>query len=54
MAERDMTPDERERFEQEILHHEDKEKDLGGPASEPEVREEQKKPEAPVVLPNPD
>ena len=49
-----MTPDERERFEQEILHHEDREKDLGGPASEPEVREDPEKLKQPVVPPNPD
>ena len=53
MAERDMTPEERERFEKEILH-EDNGEDVGGPASDPEVGEEHKTPEAPIVLPNPD
>ena len=54
MAEREMTPDERERFEKEILHHEDTGKDLGGPASEQEVREDHGKLPQPVVPPNPD
>ena len=55
MAERDMTPDERERFEHDILRDEGKSKDEGGPASEPEVGEEQQKPDRSVPLPpNPD
>ena len=43
-----MTPEERARFEKEILH-DDKEKGLGGPASEPEVREERRKQEGSVL-----
>lgn len=49
-----MTPEERERFEKEVLHHADKGKDLSGPAGEPEVREKRKQPEGLVVPPNPD
>lgn len=53
MAERDMTPEERERFEREQVHDEDRQ-DSGGPASE---TDSQSKPEpitAPVVVGNPD
>jgi hypothetical protein len=54
MPERDMTPDERKRFEEDVLHREDKRKDDGGPASEPEVKDERSKPQGPVLSPNPD
>jgi hypothetical protein len=54
MPERDMTPDERKRFEEGVLHQDDQRKDEGGPASDPEVRDDQRKPKGPVLPPNPD
>jgi hypothetical protein len=54
MAERDMTPDELERFEHEVIHHEIED---SGPASEPDAQD-QPQPERPlgtrVIPPNPD
>ncbi len=55
MAERDMTPEERARFEKEVVQHEDERTDLGGPASDPQVRDERRKPEGSMLPPpNPD
>jgi hypothetical protein len=54
MADRDMTPDELERFEHEVIHHEIED---SGPASEPDAQD-QPQPERPVgipvIPPNPD
>ena len=52
MAEHEITPEERERFEKEVLKHEDK--DSGGPASEPQIRDERQKPQGSVLPPTPD
>jgi hypothetical protein len=49
MKERDMTADELERFEDEIVHHET---EKPGPASEPDVQDK-RPPEMPIP-PNPD
>jgi hypothetical protein len=54
MPEREMTPEERKRFEEEVLHHEDREKESGGPASEPEIRDDREPSQGPRVVPNPD
>jgi hypothetical protein len=40
----DMTPEERERFERDTIHHEREEQPDGGPASEPDVRPDQPDP----------
>ena len=53
MPARNMTPDERRRFEEGVLQDEDKQKDEGGPASDPQVREEREKPKGSVLPPNP-
>jgi hypothetical protein len=54
MNERDMTPDELERFESRELHHDD-ERDAGsGPASDAQVRDEQEDAEPGPLPPNPD
>lgn len=55
MTERDMTPDELQKFERQQLHHEDeKPEDSSGPASEPEIGRKPSLP-PPATLPaNPD
>ena len=53
MPERDMTPDERERFEREELHHEDP-ADHAGPASDTESGTKPSPITTPVVVGNPD
>jgi hypothetical protein len=53
MAEHEMTPDARERFEREQVHHEDA-RDSGGPASETDSESKPAPISAPVVIGNPD
>lgn len=55
MNERDITPDELERFERKQVHHEDENpEDNFGPASEPEIGRKQSLPPSPTLPPNPD
>jgi hypothetical protein len=42
MPKRDMTPDERQRFEEGVVHNDDERRKEGRPASDPQVRDEQK------------
>ena len=51
---RDMTPDERESFEESELHHEEDDRDRGGPASERQITPSQPGPEPGEPIPNPD
>jgi hypothetical protein len=51
---RDMTPDERESFEERELHHEEDEQDRGGPASEGQITPSQPVPDPAGPLSNPD
>jgi len=53
MPERDMTPDERERFEREQVHH-DNVQDSAGPGSEADSEARSEPTIAPVVVGNPD
>ena len=55
MGEREMTPDERRRFEEEELQHRGGDDRDSGPASEAEVVDREKRPApAPTIPPNPD
>ncbi len=49
-----MTPDELERFECRELHHDDEDDTGSGPASDPQVRGEQKDAEPTPLPPTPD
>jgi hypothetical protein len=54
MAERDMTPDELEQFENRELHHEDEQDETAGPASDPQVRDERERSKTTPLPPSPD
>jgi hypothetical protein len=55
MPEREMTPEERERFEREQVQHREREQGVSGPASESEhAAEGDEGPSPRAVIPNPD
>ena len=54
MSERDMTPEERERFERKQVQHRDNEQAATRPASDPEHHEHDKESGQRTVIPNPD
>ena len=54
MRQRDMTDEERQKFEKDQLHHENEEREVSGPASEEEINQKRNEPRAGPVLPSPD